>query len=213
VFPHPAQAHTQATGALESRPTSPISLTQTQVSGLGTAPVLVQSINHSHYPSVTKLPLNNPIEKESSRKGAYILAGLLVLAIAGSVIGVTSYYKQREEKNALQESLQKEAQIENQNQKEGKIAQLREKIAEINKKLLQTADKPALKDKRNGWRASLNKLSFRLDEVAEIPSDRSQQITDACDEIGKELKKIEDEVNNLQGLIPMQFTNRQPIKV
>jgi len=210
IPPPPVPA--QTTGPLESRPTSPITLTQTQVSSSASvAPAKVQSaLNHGYYPSVTKLPLNQPVEEKSSRKGSYLLAGLLVLAIAGSVVGVTSYYlKQKAEKNTAQ----KEAQLENQNQKEGKIAQLREKIAEINKKLLQTSDKPALKDKRNGWRESLNKLSFRLDEVAEIPPDNSQQITDACDEIAKELKKIEDEVNNLQGLLPVQMSNRQPIKV
>lgn len=197
------------TAPLHGRPTGPISLTQTQVSGTNTAPALVHSMaNHGYYPSVTKLPVNNPVEKKSSRKGTYILACLLVLAIAGSAIGVTYYQKQKEEKSTLQ----REAQRENQNQKDGKIAQLREKIAEINKKL-RAADKPALKDKRDVWLENLNKLSFRLDEVSAIPPDHSQQISDACEEIGKELKKIEDEVTNLQGLLPSQGTNRQPVKV
>ncbi|MBO0720705.1 MAG: protein phosphatase 2C domain-containing protein [Blastocatellia bacterium] len=209
VFPPSSQAQAQTTAPLHGRPTGPISLTQTQVSGTNTAPALVHSMtNHGYYPSVTKLPLNNSVEKKSSRKGTYILACLLVLAIAGSAIGVTYYQKQREEKSTLQQ----ETQRENQNQKDGKIAQLREKIAEINKKL-RAADKPAVKDKRDVWLENLNKLSFRLDEVSGIPSDHSQQISDACDEIGKELKKIEDEVNNLQGLLPSQLTNRQPVKV
>jgi serine/threonine protein phosphatase PrpC len=198
----------QNTAPLESRPTSPIALSQPQLGGATAVPALTPSINYGHIPSVTKLPISIPVEKKSSRKGTYILSGLLVLAMAGSVIGVTSYLKQKEENNTLQ----KEEQIDKQNQKDGKIAQLREKIAEINKKL-QAFDKPALKEKRNIWRETLNRLSFRLDLVAEIPPDRSQQIIEACDEIGKELKKIEDEVNNLQGLLPSQLTNRQPIKV
>jgi serine/threonine protein phosphatase PrpC len=198
----------QNTAPLESRPTGPIALAPPQMGGATAVPALAPSINYGHIPSVTKLPINIPAEKKGSRKGTYILSALLVLVMAGSVIGVTSYLKQKEENNTLQ----KEAQIDNQNQKDGKIAQLREKIAEINKKL-QASEKPALKDKRNIWRQSLTKLSFRLDEIAEIPPDRSQQIIEACDEIGKELKKIEDEVNNLQGLLPSQLTNRQPIKV
>jgi formylglycine-generating enzyme required for sulfatase activity len=165
------------------------------------------SIDYGHIPSVTKPPINIPAEKKGSRKGTYILAGLLILAVAGLVFGVSSFLKQKEEGRTLQ----KEAQIDNQNQKDGKIAQLREKIAEINKKL-QASNHPALRDKRNIWRQTLDRLSLRLDEIAEIPADRAQQIINACDEIGKELKKIEDEVNNLQGLLPSQLTDRQPIK-
>ncbi|MCI0664852.1 MAG: hypothetical protein L0220_27630, partial [Acidobacteria bacterium] len=89
---------------------------------------------------------------------------------------------------------------------------LREKIAEMYKKL-QTADKPALKDKRTLWHDNLNRLSLRLEAVTRIPPDQLQQISHECDEIGKELKKIEDEVNNLQGLLPLHLTNRQPIKI
>jgi serine/threonine protein phosphatase PrpC len=203
-----ASTPVQTTAPLESRPTGPLALSQPQLGGATAVPALAPSISYGHIPSVTKLPINIPDEKKSSRKGAYILTGLLVLAVAGSVFGVTSFLKQKEESNTLQ----KEAQIDKQNQKDGKIAQLREKIAEINKKL-QAFDKPALREKRNVWRQNLNRLSFRLDEVAEIPPDRAQQIIEACDEIGKELKKIEDEVNNLQGLLPSQLTNRQPIKV
>jgi PPM family protein phosphatase len=203
-----APSPVQNTAPLESRPTGPIALAPPQLGGATAVPALAPSINYGHIPSVTKLPINLPAEKKGSRKGTYILSGLLVLAMAGSVIGVTSFLKQKEEKNTLQ----KEAQIDNENQKDGKIAQLREKIAEINKKL-QASDKPTLRDKRNFWRQTLTKLSFRLDEIAEIPPDRSQQIIEACDEIGKELKKIEDEVNNLQGLLPSQLPNRQPIKV
>ncbi len=201
------QKPVQNTGPLESRSTGPISLSQPQLGGATAMPSLASSLNYGHMPSITKLPINIPAEKKGSRKGTYILAGLLVLVMAGSVIGVTNYLKQKEEKNTLQQ----EAIIENQNQKDGKIAQLREKIAEINKKL-QASDKPGFRDKRNIWRQTLNKLSFRLDEIAEIPPDRSQQITEACDAIAKELKKIEDEVNNLQGLLPSQLPN-QPIKV
>jgi PPM family protein phosphatase len=202
------QKPVQNTGPLESRPTGPISLSQPQLGGATAVPALASSLNYGHMPTVTKLPINIPSEKKGSRKGTYILAGLLVLVMAGSVIGVTNYLKQKEESNTLQQ----EALIDYQNLKDGKIAQLREKIAEINKKL-QASDKPGFKDKRNLWRQTLNKLSFRIDEVAEIPPDRSQQITEECDAISKELKKIEDEVNNLQGLLPSQLPNRQPIKV
>jgi PPM family protein phosphatase len=197
VLPPPTP---QTTAPLESRPTGPISLTQTQLSGAGTAPALVQSqasINHGYYPSVTKLPYDEQVEKKSW-KGMYVFAGLLVIAIAaGSVFGVNYYLKQKEEESALQ----RDALLESQ-QKEGKIAQLREKMSEINKKVLQSADRPALREKRNIWRESLNRLSLRLDAVEQIPSERSQQISDECDEIGKELIKIEDEVNGLKVFLP-----------
>jgi hypothetical protein len=75
--------------------------------------------------------------------------------VAGLVFGVSSFLKQKGEDSTLQ----KEAQIDNQNQKDGKIAQLREKIAEINKKL-QAPNHPALRDKRNIWLSAKNFCAY-----------------------------------------------------
>ena len=101
--------------------------------------------------------------------------------------------------------------IENQNLKDSQIGRLREKIAEINKRL-QVADKPTLKEKRNLWSESLNKLSLRLDDISNMSSVQLPEISRACDEVSQELKKIEEEVYKLQGLLPAQ-TNREPVKV
>jgi hypothetical protein len=46
-----------------------------------------------------------------------------------------------------------------------------------------------------------------------MPSYILQEISRACDEIGKELNKIEEEFNNLQGLLPRSETNQEPAKV
>jgi hypothetical protein len=58
-------------------------------------------------------------------------------------------------------------------------------------------------------------LSLKLDEIGQMPSDQFQQISQICDEISKELKKIEDDVNSLQGLLPSASSdrNRDPIKI
>ena len=43
--------------------------------------------------------------------------------------------------------------------------------------------------------------------------DQLSEISQACDDIGKELGKIEEEVNSLHGLLPTLETDRDPIKV
>lgn len=146
----------------------------------------------------------------SARSNLAIVIGLLILGIAGLVIGATSYL-QKQERDAQQQA-QLQLQLENQKEKEGRIGRLREQLAEINRKL-QAADKPAFKDRREAWDESLSKLRARLSEVDQMSSEQLPEISQACDEISKELKKIEEEVNSLQGLLPAPLTHREPIKV
>ncbi len=147
-----------------------------------------------------------------SRTNLVILVGLLMLGVFGLVVGATSYLRQQAQARTAQEQAQMKLQIEKQNQKEGRIEHLRGKIAEIDKRL-QAAEKPALKEKRDVWNESLNRLKERLDEIGKMSPDQVPQISQACEEIGQELKKIEDEVNSLQGLLPAPLTNRQPVKI
>jgi hypothetical protein len=44
---------------------------------------------------------------------------------------------------------------------------------------------------------SLNRLSQRLDDIDKMSSNQLSDISQACDEIGKELNKIEEELNSL----------------
>ena len=152
------------------------------------------------------------VGKKSSRPNLLIFIGLLVLGVAGLVVSATSYFRQQRQERDAQQQAQLKLQAEHQKEKEGRIGRLRDKIAEINKKL-QANDKPSLKEKREAWNQSLNKLSLRLDEVNQMSSEELAQISLACDEINQELKKIEDEVNSLQGLLPPSLSNRDPIKV
>ncbi|HEV2668053.1 MAG TPA: hypothetical protein VG324_24260, partial [Blastocatellia bacterium] len=143
-----------------------------------------------------------------SRKGLFI-AGLIALALVGVAVAVTTYFKQQAQARAAQQKEQDK--IENQNQKDGRIGSLRDKIAELNKRL-QASDKPSSVKKRD-ISESLNRLSQRLDDVNKMSPDQLSEISQACDEIGKELNKIEDEVNSLHGLLPTLETDRDPIKV
>jgi serine/threonine protein phosphatase PrpC len=144
-----------------------------------------------------------------SRRGLFIVAGLIALVIGGLAVGVTTHFKQQAQARAAQQQAQ--IKIENQNQKDGRIGSLRDKIAELNKRL-QASDKPSIK-KKNDIVESLNRLSQQLDEVNKMSPDQLSEISQACDEIGKELNKIEEEVNSLHGLLPTLETAHDPIKI
>jgi PPM family protein phosphatase len=147
-----------------------------------------------------------------SRTNLIVLVGLLMLGVFGLVIGATSYLRQQAQARSAQEQAVQAELKEKQTRKEGRIEHLREKIAGIDK-LLQTAEKPALKERRESWNESLKRMRQRLDELGALPSDQEPQVSRACDEIGQELKKIEDEVNNLQMLLPAPLSDRNPVKV
>jgi PPM family protein phosphatase len=145
-----------------------------------------------------------------SRKGLFI-AGFIALVLGGLAVGVTAHFRQQAQARA--DLQQAQIKIENQNQKDGRIGSLRDKIAELSKRL-QASEKPSTKKKLNDMVDSLNKLSQRLDDVNKMPPDQLSEISQACDDIGKELSKIEDEVNSLlHGLLPPMETDRDPIKV
>jgi serine/threonine protein phosphatase PrpC len=144
-----------------------------------------------------------------SRKGLFILVGLALLVIGGLAVGVTAHFKQQAQA-ALQQA---QIKLENQNQKDGRIGSLRDKIAELNKRL-QASEKPSTKKRLNDIVDSLNRLSQRLDDVNKMSPDQLNEISQVCDDIGKELSKIEEEVNSLlHGLLPPMETDRDPIKV
>jgi PPM family protein phosphatase len=206
-----AQKQAQPTAQLDPRQTTPLSSASSTNVTSRVDNVTKKQARDNTTRRRRKTHVNLNAKKNNGRSSLYILSGLLMLGIAGLVFGFL-YFRQQSQERTEKEQVQRKIQRENQNQKEGKIGRLREKIAEINKKL-QTADKPALKEKREIWHESLNKLSLRLDDIAKIPPDQLQQISQGCAEIGKELQKIEDEVNNLQGLLRSQLINREPVKI
>jgi PPM family protein phosphatase len=194
----------QVTAPLDSRQTRPLAENSTNNNEIAqdTLPA----------PQADQQPSNPQPEKSNSRKGLYFLTCLLTLTVVGLVVGVTLYLKQKADARTATEQAERKRQRENQDDKEGKIGRLREKIAEINKKL-QATNKPALVKKRPLWSETLKNMSLRLDEINNIPSDNQHLITQRCDEIEKGLKEIEDEFNNLQGLQPPQANARRPVKI
>ncbi|MFN0085438.1 MAG: protein phosphatase 2C domain-containing protein [Blastocatellia bacterium] len=189
----PAAAPRSSTGPLNQRPTEPLA-----------SPAQGE-----------EKPQKETSDKDGSSKGhLLILLLLLSLGIGGIVIGATSYFRQKAEARSAEEQAQLKMRIEFQKQKDGQIGRLREKIAEINRRL-QTTDKGAIRERRELWNERLTKLSLKLDEIGQWSSEQFQEISQICDEINKELKKIEDDVNSLQGLLPSATSdrNRDPIKI
>jgi protein phosphatase len=159
-----------------------------------------------------KTGMNSESRGGQSRMNLIILIGLLLLGVFGLVVGAASYFKQQAQARSARQEAQMKLQLEKQAQREGRIERLRGQIAEIDKRL-QAAEKPNLKEKREFWSESLNRLRQRLEDIGRMPSEQDPQISQACEEIGRELKKIEEEVNSLQGLLPHSPANRQPIKL
>lgn len=207
----PAQHHSAKTEPLESRNTKPIN---SQTSTINPAPALSGSTADGSTPGGSKANAGRDqlsSKDGQSRKNLIILAGLIVLGIGGLAIGATTYFKQQARERDARQQEQKKLKLE---EKEGKIGLLREKMADINKKL-QDLDKPALKDKRKLWSESLDKLRQQLDDISKMSLEQLPEISQACDKVQEELKKIDDEVTNvkIQGLLPASDTNRDPIKV
>src|SRR5215510_1041412 len=195
------------TEPLESRGAKPIN-PQNSIAALAPEPLDSKSIGST---PVAGQGQSNSTDGHS-RRNLLILVGLMALGIGGLVIGATNYIRREAQARDAQQQAQKKSKIEKDNQKEGMIGNLRDRIAEISKRV-QVLNKQSLKGKRDEWSESLNKLSQRLDDIGKISSEQSQEINQACDEIGKELSKIEEEVNNVQGLFPSTEINRDPIKV
>jgi protein phosphatase len=208
-----AQKHSAKTEPLDARRTQPLNQ---QTSQLDQAPGKPSSNSDAKPDRAQAQDPSKEQSQDQSKKGGgqsrtnlFILVGLIVLGAGGLIIGATSYLRQQAQARDAEQQAQKR---EIQNQKEGQIGRLREKITELNRRL-QAADKPALKEKRAAWSESLSRLSLRLDEINQMSLDRLPEISHACDGVGAELKKIEEEVNSLQGLLPAAETNREPIKV
>ncbi len=199
-----AAKHSAKTEPLETRNTKPLNQQTSQLD-----PATADSSSNSD--SNADRPQSN-LKAGQSRTNLFILAGLIVLGFGGLVISATSYYRQQAQARDAQQQAQVKLEHDNQTQKEGQIGRLREKIAEISKRL-QAADKPALKEKRDVWSESLNRLSRQLDDINKMSLEQLREIGQACEEVGQELKKIEDEVNSLQGLLPLPEPNREPVKV
>jgi serine/threonine protein phosphatase PrpC len=144
-----------------------------------------------------------------SRRNIFILTLLIALVIGGTAIGVNIYLKQQA--RAAEEQDQKK---ENQKQKELRILGLREKIHELNKRLETPYKSSAEKEKKKvNIGESLSRLDQRLDEINKMSLDQLNEISQSCEEIGKELEKIEEEVESLRGFLPPLDTDRDPIKV
>jgi len=151
-----------------------------------------------------------------SRRNLLIIVLLMALGVGGLVIGGTTILKQRAEALAAKDRDLMLKRLENQNQKDALIGGLRERIAEISKKLQASnkkSDKKSDEKKREALNENLVKLGQRLDKISNIPSEQQQQINQECDDVRKELGKIEEEVNNLAGLLPSPEINRDPVKI
>lgn len=155
---------------------------------------------------------NSPLIARSSRGNQFFIVGLVLTVLVVLLIGATSYIKRQATAREREEIARARTILDN--EKEGQIRKLREKIDDLSKKIeVQAADKPVLKSTLRTWREQLESLGIRLDEVSKMPSEPPDQINQICEDIGKELQKIEDDLDNLQGLLPPGMGKRAPVRV
>jgi len=127
-----------------------------------------------------------------------IIGGVSVIIMLAILVFSYFYTREQSQRREANEQAQTQPQVENQNQKDERIERLRDRIARISKQI-QMMNKPALKVKRDIWTENLNKFSQQLDGISKMSSEQLPKIAQACDEIGRELDKIEEEIRSLQG--------------
>src|SRR5262249_6462926 len=103
-------------------------------------------------PDATSIPVKDISDRLRLRLIIVMASIAIALVIAA---GSYTYFKQQAQARDAQKQAQPK--IENQNQKDGLIGSLRDKIAELNKRL-QASGKPSIKKKRD-IAESLNELS------------------------------------------------------
>ena len=129
------------------------------------------------------------------RRGLY-LAVIIAAFLLTLFLGGTAFIKRQQ--NALERE-----KINNLNdQKQARISRLRDKLEELLKKIeLQSADRPAARVTLEKLGDQIGRISQRLEVVNGLEATSPEPISRACDEIERELQKIEDELDNLQGLL------------
>jgi protein phosphatase len=148
----------------------------------------------------------------SSRRHQYFIIGLVLTVLTVLLIGGASYIRRQATARQREEIARARTILDN--EKEGQIRKLREKMDELSKKIeVQSADKPVLKSTLDKWREQLESLGVRLDEISKLPSEPSDLINQRCEDIGNELRKIEDDLDKLQGLLPPGMGKRAPVRV
>ncbi len=188
----------QSTVPLESPNTKPISSSQTHpITERGT-----KSTNSNN---------GSQASNKTSKANMLIFIGLLLVGIAGLVIGATWYFNQEEQNQKAKDQEAVKAQEEIQKQKEGSIDRIKKEIEDLRKKLEATA-KPSLVSKRDGWKDKLEQFEQKL---AALNDDGKSvdEVRQTCEEIEKELKEIQKQFDEAQGLLPPQMTSRAPIKI
>lgn len=137
----------------------------------------------------------------------FYLATFIVAILITIFVGATAFIKRQ------QNSRQQKEQIDLQNdQKQARIGGLRDKVVELGKKIdFQSIEKPATKARLDALREQLKGISGRIDAAVTGETVSVEQLAETCDEIEREIQKIEDEVDNLQGLL--RPSHKTPVRI
>lgn len=149
---------------------------------------------------------NTPGSRLSFRSRGLYLAAVLAAILLMILIGATTFIRRQ------QSALEKQKISILNDQKQARIVRLREKLDALRKKIeLQSSDKPATKVPLGNLSDQLGRISSRLDEVGQLDAGQSGTITEVCGEIERDLQKIEDQLDSLQGLL--RSNQKTPVRI
>lgn len=147
-----------------------------------------------------------------TRSGPLYAIGIIIIGLTVVAIGGAAYLKRQASAREMEQLAQVRERLDK--QKEGQVGRLREKLEELQKKVdHQSSSKPALKSTIASWQEQINQLSQRLELVKNMAPEPPEPITEICEEIEKELLKIEYDLNNLQGLLPPTLFRKDPVRI
>lgn len=143
------------------------------------------------------IPRTETAPLKKSRATFYIIIGLVAIGIGGITAGGYSYYIRQSRDASVIENAESKAQAEYQTQKDTQISKLRDKVSELNKRIQAMQQQPELQEKYTLSSIELRDINQRLEIVnATVPANDYQKVNQNCDEITRDLLKLEADLGN-----------------
>jgi uncharacterized protein HemX len=171
-------------------------------------------------PADGKGPLKASAQEErkevsvKARKGFINLLFMLVSVVVVAAIGLGAiWYLNSEEEKRKNEAAaieEREREYQQNERKKALIASLKDEIETVERDF-RAARPPRDKEKWERLSDELQKVGAKFDKVQARPANLLSEIEDDCREIEKALRKLRDDIKDLQGLLPGLRSRVDPV--